>query len=140
MPWVSALPAVNAGLNGTCAVLLLTGWFFIRRRNLEAHAACMEAAFGVSVLFLASYLLYHFFHGSTRFTGTGWIRPFYFAILVSHTILAAAVVPLALRTLFLAAKKRFPEHVRLSRWTLPVWLYVSVTGVVVYLMLYQMKW
>ena len=140
MSWVSALPAVNAGLNGTCAALLLTGLFFILRRDIRAHAACMEAAFVVSTLFLVSYLLYHFFHGSTRFPGTGWVRPFYFTILISHTILAAAIVPLAIRTLFLAVKKRFPEHVRLSRWTLPLWLYVSVTGVLVYWMLYRMKW
>ena len=134
------LPAVNASLNGTCAALLLTGLLFIRRRNVQAHAACMGAAFGVSALFLLSYLLYHFFHGSTRFAGSGWVRPFYFAILISHTILAAAIVPLAIRTLFLAAKKRFTEHARLSRWTLPLWLYVSVTGVVVYWMLYRVNW
>lgn len=134
------LPGVNATLNATCAILLLAGYLCIRRRNVATHAACMGAAFVVSILFLISYLTYHFLHGSTRFQGTGWIRPVYFAILISHTMLAVAIVPLALRTLFLAVRNRLVEHTRLARWTLPLWLYVSVTGVVVYLMLYQIDW
>lgn len=134
------LPGVNATLNATCAILLLAGYLCIRRRNVATHAACMGAAFGVSILFLISYLTYHFLHGSTRFQGTGWVRPVYFAILISHTLLAVAIVPLALRTLFLAVRNRLAEHTRLARWTLPLWLYVSVTGVVVYLMLYQIDW
>ncbi len=136
----SMLPGVNAVLNATSAVLLLAGYLFIRRRNTASHAACMGAAFAVSILFLLSYLTYHYLHGSTRFQGTGWVRPLYFVILISHTVLAVAIVPLALRTLFLALRNRLVEHERIARWTLPLWLYVSVTGVVVYLMLYQIDW
>jgi putative membrane protein len=137
---VSALPTLNAILNGSCAVLLTAGFLFIRRRNAKAHAVCMVAAFAVSIAFLASYLLYHALHGSSRFPGTGWIRPVYFFILISHTALAIVLVPLALRTLYLAGKNRLAQHVRLARWTLPLWLYVSLTGVVVYWMLYRMRW
>ena len=141
LPFSTAqLPAVNAALNGTCATLLTAGYFFIRRRRIQAHRACMIAAFGVSVLFLASYLTYHALHGSTHFAGTGAARGLYFAILISHTLLAVAILPLVLRTLFLAGRNRITEHRRLARWTLPLWLYVSVTGVVVYWMLYQMRW
>ena len=139
MPF-SLLPMINAVLNGTCAVLLVAGYLFIRRKAVRAHKACMATAFLVSILFLISYLTYHSMHGSTRFSGTGWIRPAYFAILISHTVLAVMIVPLVIRTLYLALRNRFEAHRRIARWTLPLWLYVSVTGVVVYWMLYRMRW
>jgi len=139
-PLSSLLPAVNASLNAIAAALLVTGFLFIRRGNVPAHRACMTAAFTVSALFLVTYLTHHALHGSTRFPGTGPVRTLYFAILISHTALAAAIPPLAIRTLFLARRGRIPEHRRLARWTFPLWLYVSVTGVVVYWMLYQMRW
>lgn len=129
-------PTVNAGLNATSAVLLFLGWRFIRVNRVGLHTLCMIAAGGVSTLFLASYLLYHAQAGLVYFTGSGWVRPLYVAILISHTTLAVGIVPLVLRTFFLAVKQRFAEHRRLARWTLPLWLYVSVTGVIVYLMLY----
>jgi len=134
------LPAVNATLNGTTAVLLTAGWRLIRARRLAAHKACMLSAFGVSTLFLASYLYYHAHAGVRHFTGTGWIRPVYFAILISHTILAAAIVPLAVTTVALGLSSRFANHRRIARWTLPLWLYVSLTGVVVYVLLYRLRW
>ena len=137
---VNFLPAVNASLNASAAVLLTAGFLFIRRKRIDAHRACMTAAFTVSALFLVSYLTHHALHGSTRFQGTGPARTLYFAILLSHTLLAVAIVPLALRTLALARRNRIAEHRRIARWTLPLWLYVSVTGVVVYWMLYQMRW
>lgn len=133
------LPAVNAVLNATTAVLLTTGFVMVRRRKLTAHKVCMLAAFAVSTVFLASYLYYHAHAGIRRFTGQGWIRPLYFAILISHTLLAAAVVPLAVTTAFRGLAGRFPMHQRIARWTLPIWLYVSVTGVVVYLLLYRVS-
>jgi putative membrane protein len=132
------LPAVNAALNGTSAVLLASGYRFIRRRQITAHKRCMLAALVTSTLFLLSYLTYHYHVGSMPFRGQGWVRPLYFTILISHTILAAAIVPLALVTLFRAWKADFIKHVRVARWTLPIWLYVSVTGVIIYLMLYQL--
>ena len=135
---VTSLPAVNATLNLTSAILLGLGFFFIHRRNIPAHRACMVAAFTVSALFLMSYLFYHYQVGSVQFTKQGWIRPMYFTILFSHTILAVTVVPLALRTLYFAVNSRFDRHVRIARWTFPVWIYVSITGVVVYLMLYRL--
>ena len=131
-----ALPAVNAALNGVCAVLLVIGFAFIRRRNVPAHRRTMKTAFVVSVLFLASYLTYHGHAGVHRYPGAGPARTVYLAILATHTVLAAAVVPLVLRTLYLAHGSRFIEHRRIARWTLPIWFYVSVTGVVVYVMLY----
>ncbi len=137
---MSPLPTLNACLNGSCAVLLTLGYLAIRRGNIARHKACMGLAFITSVFFLISYLTYHALHGSTRFPGTGPVRPLYFAILISHTILAVVIVPLVLRTLYLALRGRFDAHRRLARWTFPVWMYVSVTGVVVYLMLYQMRW
>ena len=141
MPELSRiLPALNASLNASAAGLLTAGFLFIRRKNVAAHRACMTAAFTVSTLFLASYLTHHALHGSTRFQGTGAARAAYFAILISHTLLAIAIVPLVLRTFYLARRDRIPEHRRLARWTLPLWLYVSVTGVVVYWMLYQIRW
>jgi len=136
---ISDLAAVNATLNGITATLLSIGYFLIRKRRIRAHRACMIAAFCVSVLFLASYLYYHFRVGSRPFPGRGWIRPVYYAILISHTILAAAVVPLALATLHRGLTAQFPKHKRIARWTLPIWLYVSVTGVVVYLLLYRLS-
>lgn len=135
---ISALPTVNALLNGTSAVLLVSGYLLIRRRRVAAHRACMLAAFVVSTIFLVSYLTLRYYAGMTRFTGQGWIRPVYFTILVSHTILAAAIVPLVTVTLTRALKARFDGHVRIAQWTLPLWLYVSVTGVLVYLILYQL--
>ena len=135
---VAALPALNAVLNGASAVLLTGGWLAIRRRRIAVHRACMLAAFSVSVLFLVSYVVYHALAGSRPFAGQGWIRPVYFAVLISHVVLAAAMVPFVLTTLYRALGADFPRHVRLARVTLPVWLYVSVTGVVVYLVLYRL--
>jgi putative membrane protein len=135
---VSQLPAVNAALNSLSAILLVGGYLFIRSRNINAHKACMLSAFGSSILFLASYLIYHYQVGSVPFKGQGGIRLVYFTILLTHTILATTVVPLALVTLFRAFKERFDAHRRIARWTFPIWLYVSVTGVIVYWMLYRM--
>jgi uncharacterized membrane protein YozB (DUF420 family) len=132
-----ALPTLNAALNATSAVLLATGYAFIRARRVNMHRACMLAAFAVSTVFLASYLYYHAQVGTTSFQGRGWIRPVYFGILLSHTVLAAAVVPLVLVTLARALRGRFERHRAIARWTFPIWLYVSVTGVVVYLILYH---
>jgi len=133
---VSRLPALNAALNSVSAILLGAGYLFIRRRNVTAHKTCMLAALGVSTLFLISYITYHAQAGSVRFTGTGWVRPLYFAILISHVILAMAILPLALVTVYRAWRERFEAHRRIARWTLPIWMYVSVTGVAVYVMLY----
>jgi uncharacterized membrane protein YozB (DUF420 family) len=135
---VTDLPAVNATLNSLSAILLITGYAFIRQKRITAHKICMFSALGASVLFLTSYLIYHYHVGSKPFVGQGTIRTIYFTILISHTILAAAIVPLALITLFRALKERFDKHKRIARWTLPIWLYVSLTGVTIYWMLYQM--
>jgi len=132
----AALPTVNATLNGASALLLAAGWVAIRRRNVAAHRALMLTAFAVSSAFLISYLYYHSQVGSVPFTGTGWVRPLYFTILISHIILAAAIVPLALVTLLRAWRAQYDRHRRIARITLPLWMYVSVTGVIVYLMLY----
>ena len=132
------LPAVNATLNGTTAVLLCLGYAMIRRRRILLHRTLMLSAFGVSTLFLASYLWYHAHAGMRHFEGRGWIRPVYFAILISHTVLAAAIMPLALTTVYLGLRARHPTHQRIARWALPLWLYVSVTGVIVYLLLYRL--
>ncbi len=134
------LPHLNALLNGSCALLLTAGYLSIRGGRIQAHRYLMSSAFLVSVLFLISYLTYHAIHGATRFQGTGAIRSVYFFILITHTILAILIVPLILRTLYLALRNRFADHKRIARWTFPLWLYVSVTGVVVYWMLYQVKW
>jgi uncharacterized membrane protein YozB (DUF420 family) len=134
---LSIFPAINATLNGISAVLIATGRAFIRRRNVAWHRACMIAAVITSTLFLASYLYYHAHVRSVHFPGTGWVRPVYFSILISHTLLAAAVPPLVLVTLTRALRERFDSHRRIARWTYPIWLYVSVTGVVVYIMLYR---
>ena len=135
---ISDLPTVNATLNTISAILLTIGYVLIRQRRIEAHKRCMLAAFAVSVLFLISYVIYHANAGSTPFTRQGWIRPVYFTILISHIILAFVIVPLALRTLYLAWRERFEQHRRIAKITLPIWLYVSVTGVLIYVMLYQM--
>jgi putative membrane protein len=135
---VAALPALNAVLNAASAILLTAGWLFIRRRRIGAHRACMLAAFCVSVLFLLSYVTYHALAGSRPFAGHGWARGVYFPLLVSHVVLAAAMVPFVLTTLYRALGGQFTRHARLARRTLPVWLYVSVTGVLVYWMLYRL--
>ena len=135
--YISYLPHLNAGLNGTSALLLLSGYSFIRARNVVAHRACQIAALVVSLLFLTSYLFYHYNHGSTRFQGTGLARPIYFTILTTHTILAMVIVPLVVLTFYRAFRQDFVRHRRIARITLPLWLYVSITGVIVYLMLYQ---
>ncbi|MGH9657453.1 MAG: DUF420 domain-containing protein [Bryobacteraceae bacterium] len=132
------LPAVNAALNTTAATLLVVGYVLIRRGRREAHKKAMLAAFAASTLFLACYLVYHFQVGSVPFAGTGAIRTVYLSILFTHTLLAAAVPVLAILTLSRALRGRFDAHRRIARWTLPIWLYVSVTGVVVYWMLYRM--
>jgi uncharacterized membrane protein YozB (DUF420 family) len=136
-PFVPFLPHLNAILNATSAVLLICGYFFIRRGRIQTHRKCQISAVVSSSLFLGSYLLYHAYHGTTRFTGQGFARPFYFCILISHTILAVVIVPLILITLIRAGRRDFVRHRKIARWTLPLWLYVSVTGVIVYLMLYQ---
>ena len=135
---ISDLPTVNATLNTISTVLLTIGFLMIRRRNIVAHRNCMIAAFVVSGLFLTSYLIYHYHAGSTPFEGSGWIRSVYFAVLIPHIILAATILPLALITLYLALRKRFTKHRRIARWTLPIWLYVSITGIIVYWMLYHL--
>jgi uncharacterized membrane protein YozB (DUF420 family) len=132
------LPVVNALLNATAAVLLIWGYILIRRRSIAAHRKVMLAAFATSSVFLACYLIYHFNAGMVLFQRTGAIRTVYFSILITHTILAATVPPLAIVTLNRGLRERFDRHRKIARWTLPVWLYVSVTGVVVYWMLYQM--
>jgi uncharacterized membrane protein YozB (DUF420 family) len=135
---ISDLPSVNAALNTLSAVLLITGYLYIRQKKITAHKICMLSALGTSVLFFTSYLVYHYHIGSKPYGGQGLIRIIYFTILISHTILAITIVPLALITLVRALKQRFDKHKRIARWTLPIWLYVSVTGVIIYLMLYQM--
>lgn len=131
------LPSLNAGLNLTSALLLILGFFFIRQGAWTGHALSMCAALGTSTLFLISYLAYHFFRGATPFPGGGWMRPVYFTVLISHTILAILVPPLAGFSLYLALKGRFEKHLRWARVAFPVWVYVSVTGVVIYWMLYR---
>ena len=138
MSWVSALPTVNAVLNGTSAVFLVVGFVAIRRGRVPVHKACMLSAFAASTLFLVSYVTYHYHVGSVAFTGQGWIRPTYFAILITHVVLAALILPLALVTLYRALRGQFDRHRRIARWTLPIWLYVSVTGIVVYVILYHL--
>ena len=135
---IADLPAVNASLNATAAVFLVAGYLFIRDGRRTAHRRCMLAALATSTLFLVSYVIYHANAGSRPFTGDGAIRVFYFTVLITHIVLAVAVLPLALTTTARGLWSQFDRHVRVARWTLPVWLYVSVTGVVVYWMLYQM--
>jgi protein SCO1/2/putative membrane protein len=130
------LPSVSAALNGTSGVLLLVGLVFIKGKRAGAHKACMLGALACSALFLANYLTTHYYLGSMPYRGEGWRRPLYYSILLTHTVLAALVVPLALTTVYRAFRAQFDRHARLARWTFPIWLYVSVTGVVIYLMLY----
>jgi putative membrane protein len=132
------LPLLNAILNATSAVLLSSGYVAIRRRRITVHKACMIAACVTSALFLASYLIYHAQVGSKSFLGQGNIRLVYFAVLISHTILAVVILPLVVMTLYRAWRAQWASHRRLAHWTLPLWLYVSVTGVVIYVMLYQL--
>ncbi len=134
---VAWLPAANALLNGASAISLLAGYWFIRRRQISRHRICMLAAFSLSTLFLISYVFYHAIAGSIQFSGVGWIRPVYYIILTSHIVLAIFILPLVLTTLYRAWREKFLLHRRVARWTLPIWLYVSVSGVVVYLLLYQ---
>jgi putative membrane protein len=140
---VHDLPAVNASLNGLSAIFLAAGFIFIRRKNKIAHRNCMIAALGVSVIFLICYLTYHIYlalvlhQGPTRFLEPKWFRLIYLAILLTHTVLAVVIVPLILITLNRALRERFDAHKIIARWTWPLWIYVSVTGVVVYLLLYQ---
>lgn len=131
-------PALDACLNAASAILLTAGYLCIRRRRILAHKTCMLSAFAASALFLICYVWYHLHHGVTRFPGGGWVRGFYFVLLGSHSALAVVIVPLVLVTLYRAWRERFELHRRIARWTLPLWLYVSVTGVVVYWMLYHL--
>ena len=134
---IGDLPTLNAVLNGTSAVLLAFGYLFIRRKKVNLHKACMVSAFVISTLFLVSYLIYHYHAGSKPFPGEGWTRPLYFAILISHVILATVTLPLSIVTLARGLRGRFEKHRSIARWALPIWFYVSVTGVAVYLMLYR---
>jgi uncharacterized membrane protein YozB (DUF420 family) len=133
---LASLPALNACLNAASAFFLLLGYSFIRRGKMNAHRICMLTAFACSTVFLASYLYFHFHAGLIRFGGQGWIRPVYFAILISHTILAIVIVPMVLVTLSRALRAKFDRHRAIARWTFPLWLYVSITGVIVYWLLY----
>ncbi len=137
-PWVIKLPALNAALNLTCAFLLLIGFQLVRAKKIVLHRIVMTTAFFISSLFLTSYLTYHYYLGSVPFLHEGWIRSFYFMILISHTTLAIAVLPLALLTLNYAMKGNFIKHKKIAHWTFPIWLYVSISGVAVYYMLYQL--
>jgi uncharacterized membrane protein YozB (DUF420 family) len=134
------LPAVNATLNAASGVLLIIGYLLIRARRVDPHRRVMIAAFATSSLFLICYLVYHAQVGSVPFTRQGFVRPLYFTILITHVTLAAAVLPLAIVTLSRGLKARYAQHRRIARWTLPIWLYVSVTGVLVYVLLYQPTW
>ena len=137
---VDDLPAVNATLNALSGILLLTGYIMIRTRRIQQHRRCMIAAFSTSSVFLVCYVVYHARVGSVSFTRQGFVRPLYFTVLITHVTLAAAVLPLALITLSRGLKGRFPQHIRIARWTFPIWLYVSITGVLVYVLLYQPTW
>jgi putative membrane protein len=137
---INTLPAVNATLNGISGVLLIAGYVLMRARRIDLHRRVMTAAFATSSLFLICYLVYHANVGSVRFTRPGFVRPLYFTILVTHVTLAATVLPLAIITLSRGLKARYPQHRRIARWTFPIWLYVSVTGVLVYVLLYQPTW
>jgi uncharacterized membrane protein YozB (DUF420 family) len=134
----AVLPTVNATLNAVSGVFLLVGYILIRRRQINAHRNAMLGAFASSTLFLISYLVYHAHAGSRPFTGQGAIRYVYFAILISHVTLAAVILPMAITTLSRGLRGRYSDHKRIAKWTFPIWMYVSVTGVIVYMMLYQM--
>ncbi|MBI3653952.1 MAG: DUF420 domain-containing protein [Acidobacteria bacterium] len=134
---LSFFPTLNAILNGTSAVLLFSGYLFIRRKNIAAHRACMSAALIASILFLICYLIYHYNVGATKFIGPTWARTLYFIILIPHTILAVAMVPFVIITAVRAFRGQFDKHRKIARLTFPVWLFVSVTGVIVYFMLYH---
>jgi uncharacterized membrane protein YozB (DUF420 family) len=134
------LPAVNASLNAISGVLLVIGYALMRARRIDLHRRVMIAAFATSSLFLVCYVVYHSQVGSVRFTRQGFVRPLYFTILITHVTLAAAVLPLAIVTLSRGLSSRYPQHRRVARWTFPIWLYVSVTGVLVYVLLYQPTW
>jgi uncharacterized membrane protein YozB (DUF420 family) len=131
------LPTLNAILNATSGLFIIAGFLFIRRRNIQAHRNCMVAAVSASILFLISYLIYHFNVGATSFRGEGLARPVYFFILITHTVLATIIVPFVIITLRRAFKGQYDRHRKIARWTFPMWLYVSITGVIVYLMLYH---
>jgi uncharacterized membrane protein YozB (DUF420 family) len=135
---VTVLPHLNASLNATSAVFLVCGYLLIRRGHETAHKRCMIAALICSAAFLTSYVIYHLHAGSRPFSGTGAIRGLYFAILITHVVLAALILPLVIMTATRGLRSQFDRHVRIARWTLPLWLYVSVTGVIVYVMLYQL--
>jgi uncharacterized membrane protein YozB (DUF420 family) len=135
---ISDLPAINATLNSASALLLVAGFLAVRRRRIGLHRGLMLSALGTSILFLLSYLYYHYHAGTTRFAAGGWVRPVYFVMLISHTVLAMVIVPLVIVTLFRAFRDDVARHRRIARITLPLWLYVSVTGIAVYLMLYQL--
>jgi uncharacterized membrane protein YozB (DUF420 family) len=137
---VHDLPAVNATLNATSGVLLLIAYVFIRNRQIERHRKTMIAAFTASALFLVCYIVYHAQVGSVRFTRQGIVRPIYFTILITHVTLAAVVLPMAIVTLSRGLQERYSQHRRIARWTFPIWMYVSVTGVLVYVLLYQPTW
>ena len=137
---LSLLPSINASLNTATAILLILGYTMIRQRAITAHTLCMLGACLTSSIFLGCYLYYHYHHGATRFPGQGIVRPIYFSILISHTILAIVQVPLIIMTLVRAFRSQFQRHVTIARVTLPIWLYVSITGVIVYWMLYRMNW
>jgi len=137
---VHDLPAVNASLNAISGVLLLAGYTMMRLRKIDMHRRLMIAAFAASTLFLVCYVVYHAQVGSVPFPRHGWVRPLYFAILITHVVLAASVPPLAIVTLTRGLKGRYPQHRKIARWTFPIWMYVSVTGVLVYVLLYQPTW
>jgi len=137
---VHSLPAVNATLNALSGILLLIGYLLIRNGKIREHRACMISAFATSSLFLVRYLVYHAQVGSVPFTRQGFVRPVYFSILITHVVLAAVVLPLAIVTLSRGLKLRFRQHRAIARWTFPIWMYVSVTGVLVYMLLYQPDW
>ena len=137
---VHDLPAVNASLNAISGVLLLAGYTMMRLRKIDMHRRLMIAAFAASALFLVCYVVYHAQVGSVPFPRHGWVRPLYFTILITHVVLAASVPPLAIVTLTRGMKGRYPQHRKIARWTFPIWMYVSVTGVLVYVLLYQPTW
>ena len=135
IPWTKNLPVINTGLNALTAIFLIAGFWAVKRGKINIHKLFMFSATGASLLFLIGYIFYHYGHGETAFLGQGWIRPVYFFILISHIILSAVQLPLILMTYFFALTKRFSTHKKIARWTLPIWLYVSVTGVLIFIFL-----